>query len=216
MSTKSSTNQNKGIEDDELEEEFLKCDINDLPLPKEELKDFEFEINEVMKSGCNRQIAEYALMKYDIGPNLSEVKNIYQRNKDKVKQKVKVEFDTYINNYKNGNDVDEENDEKDEKKRYIEEAEEMLEENIERIKGKENYKYEDNNLIKEFLMSKFKSCVCGADDKGEEFLKSKNNYIEKRDALVESALRLVKKIVNDDNEYKKFYEGYFGKKLEEN
>ena len=120
MSTKSSTNQNKGIEDDELEEEFLKCDINDLPLPKEELKDFEFEINEVMKSGCNRQIAEYALMKYDIGPNLSEVKNIYQRNKDKVKQKVKVEFDTYINNYKNGNDVDVENDEKDEKKRSLE------------------------------------------------------------------------------------------------
>ena len=64
MTTKTSTNQNKLLDNDELEDEFLKCNLEDLPLPIKKLEDFEFEINEVMKSGCNRQIAEYSLLEY--------------------------------------------------------------------------------------------------------------------------------------------------------
>ena len=71
-------------EKDELEEEFLKCKIEDLPIPKKELENFQFEVREVMKSGCNLQIAEYALMKYDIQKNLSQIKEEYDHYKQNL------------------------------------------------------------------------------------------------------------------------------------
>ena len=223
MTTKTSTNQNKLLDNDELEEEFLKCNLEDLPLPIKELEDFEFEINEVMKSGCNRQIAEYSLLEYEsdlfppepkdehekskdsIKKTLSELKNEYKKSKKSIKENM-PNIDYYINTAKY---------EKDEKSTYEEEADEIFEENIKEIEGNENYKIEDTDAIKEFIMSDFKSRVEALESKDKEiFVKSRKNYRDKRDAIIEAALRLVKKIVNDEKEYKKFEEGY--KKLQEN
>ena len=67
-------NDNK-IEDDELENAFLDdCNIDDLPLPNPELTDYQIELREVMKSGCNLQIAEYALIKLKIKTEIEELK----------------------------------------------------------------------------------------------------------------------------------------------
>ena len=54
------------IEKDNIEAAFLECDENiiDKIVPKKELENFEIDIKEIMKSGCNRQIAEYSLMQY--------------------------------------------------------------------------------------------------------------------------------------------------------
>ena len=223
MTTKTSTNQNKLLDNDELEEEFLKCNLEDLPLPIKKLEDFEFEINEVMKSGCNRQIAEYSLLEYEsdlfppepkdehekskdsIKKTLSELKNEYKKSKKSIKENM-PNIDYYINTAKY---------EKDEKSTYEEEADEIFEENIKEIEGNENYKIEDTDAIKEFIMSDFKSRVEALESKDKEiFVKSRKNYRDKREAITEAALRLVKKIVNDEKEYKKFEEGY--KKLQEN
>ena len=229
MTTKTSTNQNKLLDNDELEEEFLKCNLEDLPLPIKKLEDFEFEINEVMKSGCNRQIAEYSLLEYEsdlfppepkdehekskdsIKKTLSELKNEYKESKDSIKKIINMPDIAYYINY-----LSPEKYEKDEKSTYEEEADEIFEENIKEIEGNENYKIEDTDAIKEFIMSDFKSCVeaLGESKEKEIFVKSRKNYRDKRDAIIEAALRLVKKIVNDEKEYKKFEEGY--KKLQEN
>ena len=228
MTTKTSTNQNKLLDNDELEDEFLKCNLEDLPLPIKKLEDFEFEINEVMKSGCNRQIAEYSLLEYesDLFPpepknehekskdsnkkTLSELKNQYKDSKDSIKKD--MQNDMSIANYING--LSTANYKKDEKSTYEEEADEIFEENIKEIEGNENYKIEDTDAIKEFIMSDFKSRVEALESKDKEiFVKSRKNYRDKRDAIIEAALRLVKKIVNDEKEYKKFEEGY--KKLQE-
>ena len=217
MTTKTSTNKNKLLDNDELEEEFLKCNLEDLPLPIKKLEDFEFEINEVMKSGCNRQIAEYSLLEYEsdlfppepkdehekskdsIKKTLSELKNEYKKSKKSIKENM-PNIDYYINTAKY---------EKDEKSTYEEEADEIFEENIKEIEGNENYKIEDTDAIKEFIMSDFKSRVEALESKDKEiFVKSRKNYRDKRDAIIEAALRLVKKIVNDEKEYKKFEEGY--------
>ena len=222
MTTKTSTNQNKLLDNDELEDEFLKCNLEDLPLPIKKLEDFEFEINEVMKSGCNRQIAEYSLLEYEsdlfqpepknehekskdsIKKTLSELKNEYKKSKKSIKENM-PNIDYYINTAKY---------EKDEKSTYEEEADEIFEENIKEIEGNSNYKIEDTDAIKEFIMSDFKSRVEALESKDKEiFVKSRKNYRDKRDAIIEAALRLVKKIVNDEKEYKKFEEGY--KKLQE-
>ena len=227
MTTKTSTNQNKLLDNDELEEEFLKCNLEDLPLPIKKLEDFEFEINEVMKSGCNRQIAEYSLLEYEsdlfppepkdehekskdsIKKTLSELKNEYKNSKDSIKKPMQKNIAHYINDLRTAEY------EKDEKSTYEEEADEIFEENIKEIEGNENYKIEDTDAIKEFIMSDFKSRVEALESKDKEiFVKSRKNYRDKRDAIIEAALRLVKKIVNDEKEYKKFEEGY--KKLQEN
>ena len=228
MTTKTSTNQNKLLDNDELEEEFLKCNLEDLPLPIKKLEVFEFEINEVMKSGCNRQIAEYSLLEYEsdlfppepkdehekskdsIKKTLSELKNEYKESKDSIKKIINMPDIAYYINY-----LSPEKYEKDEKSTYEEEADEIFEENIKEIEGNENYKIEDTDAIKEFIMSDFKSRVDALESKDKEiFVKSRKNYRDKRDAIIEAALRLVKKIVNDEKEYKKFEEGY--KKLQEN
>ena len=44
-----------------------------------------------------------------------------------------------------------------------------------------------------------------------KFKETRDLYIEKREAVIEAALRKIKKIVNDENEYKIFYKNYFGK-----
>ena len=54
------------------------------------------------------------------------------------------------------------------------------------------------------------------DEKEIDKIKALNKkYYDKRDAVIESALRKVKKIVNDDNEFKKFYKAYYDKDYQE-
>ena len=202
-------------EKDELEEEFLKCKIEDLPIPKKELENFQFEVREVMKSGCNLQIAEYALLEYNIVNYLSKIKDEYNQYKQKFKNLTNDDIVVYFNNLKeniiNKEEDDDEDENKDAKNKYEEEIDEIMDENIEKI---ESIKERTREQIKEDLMDIFKKRVDKSDDK-DNFLNAKENYMKKRDALIESALRLVKKIVNDEKEYEKFYKNYF-KKEDEN
>ena len=96
---------------------------------------------------------------------------------------------------------------------YENEIEEILEnETIEELIEKDNnlLDYIENNIL--FLLKK------NIDSKTEEerknFYSARKEYIEKKEAVIETALRRVKKIVNDDKEYNKFYEAYY--KPEEN
>ena len=75
----------ENIEDD-MENEFLTLSekIIDKLKPKKELSTFEIDINEIMKSGCNRQIAEYALMKYNIQEKLKEENQKYIASKKEI------------------------------------------------------------------------------------------------------------------------------------
>ena len=216
MSNKTTASYQKGdnkFEKDELEEEFLKCDINDLPIPKKELENFQFEVREVMKSGCNLQIAEHSLIQYGIKDYLTKDKDEYNSFKNKYKTLLQDDIKVYFNNLnENIINKDEDDDEnKDTKNKYEEEADEIMDENIEKI---ENVKERSREQIKQDLMNIFKKRVDKSDDK-DAFINAKENYMKKRDALIESALRLVKKIVNDEKEYKNFYKLYYGKELKD-
>ena len=212
MSKKTATSTNKvdnKYEIDELEEEFLKnCNVEDIPIPKEELKPFQFEVKEVMKSGCNLQIAEYSLLQYDIQSRLSESKNKYNEYKNKYKDQMKDEINRYFNDLKEGKIQQEDFDEK-EIKYYEDEAEEIFDENEDQIRELQK----DNIQIKLHFMKSFKEKVDKSDNSSnkDDFIKAKNIYMEKRDAILEAALRLVKKIVNDEKEYDKFYKEYYKK-----
>ena len=187
--------------------------MEDLPIPKKELEKFQFEVREVMKSGCNLQIAEYSLLQYDIVNYLTKYKDEYNQYKDKFMKLLKDEIKVYFNNLKENiinKAEDEDDDDKDTKNKYEEEADEIMDENLENI---ESIKERTTEQIKEDLMNKFKRKVDKSDDK-DNFEIAKENYVKKRDALIESALRLVKKIVNDEKEYDKFYENYYGKEDE--
>ena len=85
----------------------------------------------------------------------------------------------------------------------MEEKNNEFEINDDLLKEKENIKKYCMFLFKEFSEEK----------KDENFDEAKKKYKDIRDALLEAALRLVKKIVNDENEYNKFYEDYFKKKV---
>jgi len=218
MSNKTTISSKKGdnkYEEDELEKEFLECKPEDLPIPKKELEKFQFEVREVMKSGCNLQIAEYSLLQYDIVNYLTKYKDEYNQYKDKFMKLLKDEIKVYFNNLKENiktEDEDDDDDDKDTKNKYEEEADEIMDENLEKI---ESIKERTTEQIKEDLMNIFKKKVDKSDDK-DNFEIAKENYVKKRDALIESALRLVKKIVNDEKEYDKFYENYYKKKEDKN
>ena len=216
MSSKTTISSQKGenkLEKDELEEEFLNnCRLEDLPIPKKELEKFQFEVEEVLKSGCNLQIAEYSLLQYDIENNLGEYKDKYNDLKEKFMNNLSGEISVYYNNLTENNNINkneyqDDDEEKDKKKEFDEEAEEIFQKNIDKF---EKMKDRTKDQIKGGLMNLFKIRVEKSEDK-EIFLNAKREYIKKRDALIESALRLVKKIVNDENEYKKFHENYFKK-----
>jgi hypothetical protein len=215
MSNKTTISSKKGdnkYEEDELEEQFLKCELKDLPIPKKELEKFQFEVREVMKSGCNLQIAEYSLLQYDIVNYLTKYKDEYNQYKDKFMKLLKDEIKVYFNNLKENMIKAEYEDDDDTKNKYEEEADEIMDENLETI---ESIKERTTEQIKEDLMNIFKKKVDESGDK-DDFDNAKENYVKKRDALIESALRLVKKIVNDEKEYDKFYENYYKKKEDKN
>ena len=230
MSTKTSTNiHDNKREDDELEDEFLKCDIDSFfPSPNEKLENYQFEVREIMKSGCNLQIAEYSLLQcnifshldsdkknYDkkLGPILVEMEERIQIYKSKEKdnnQKKNDEKNKNDDQNQPENEEEEEEDQNKEYKYYEEEIDAIMEKHPEEL---EKYSQMELDKIKKDWMKIFYELVEESGNK-ESFKEAKKNYIEKRTSLIDSALRLVKKIVNDENEYEKFYKNYFGKEYE--
>ena len=206
-------------EKDFLEEEFLKCNIEDLPIPKEGLEEYEKEIQEVMKSGCNRQIAEYVLLEYK---NLEDEEEKEEKEKEKVRKKKKLhELRKDYEKYKNSliekvvenviaklkNEGKEIQDFKD-IEGYEDEIDEILEnEDLNAILKEKNI---DNieSYIKHFIYLEIENMN---QEEKKKFKETRDLYIEKREAVIEAALRKIKKIVNDENEYKIFYKNYFGK-----
>ena len=222
MSTKTSTNTHDNKrEDDELEDEFLKCDIGSFPSPNEKLENYQFELREIMKSGCNLQIAEYSLLQCNIFSHLDSDKKNYDKKLGPIlvlmENRIQIYFkdlsDEQNNQKKNDdqnqteNEEEEEEDQIKEYKYYEEEVDTIMEKHPEEL---QKYSQMELDKIKKDWMKIFYELVEESVNK-ESFKEAKKNYNEKRTSLIDSALRLVKKIVNDDNEYKIFYENYFGK-----
>ena len=210
-------NDNK-IEDDELENAFLDdCNIEDLPLPNPELTDYQIELREVMKSGCNLQIAEYALIKLKIKTELEGLKGNYNNEKKSIMDDVQDNFDSIFNEIKEGegkqnqNDISiNENKDKDKEndiEKYYEEVDEIM---ATKLLEKQEIQGIDINLLKKKLLEKFEEILKSSDNR-EKFIEARENYQKKREAIIEAALRIVKKIVNDENEYKKFEKEYLKK-----
>ena len=189
------------MEKDNIEAIFLECDENiiDKIVPKKELENFEIDIKEIMKSGCNRQIAEYSLMQYKNNTSKNEYSK-YEKAKeeliDEINTKLGNKIEETIINTENKDLVEKEID-------YEEIIDEILEKNEKNI-SENNDRYQvKNGLIK--LISESKDINLKA------FLISKDEYIKKRKPVIEAALRLVKKIVNNENgEYEKFYKEFYG------
>ena len=207
MSKKNSVSSNSSDKEiDFLEEEFLKCVPDDLPVPKEEIKIYNDEVLEVMKSGCNRQIAEHVMIKYK---NLED-----KEGKDKlvdlkakyVEKKIKF-FEKLKNILQNQND----NKSSEVLGKYEEEINEFWENNKE--KNMNEIRYVINNLLEkqDKEKDKDKDKDKNKDEEAKQFYEAKEKYYRKRDAVIEAALRKVKKIVNDKEEYKKFFKEYYGK-----
>ena len=208
---KSSTDE----EDDYLDKLFL--EIKDLPFPKKEISEYENLVLEIMKSGCNRQIAEYAIIKYkeiedsNEGKKLSELQGPYNNSKkaifDQIKNKENIKdiLSSKIKNYNQLKTI------KDELNDYDYEIEELLDfyrNELKEDKDINNKMKEIGKAIKDYL---FEILIEKKEsEETKKFLDERKVYMEKREAVIESALRKVRKIVNDKNEYKTFYREYFG------
>ena len=210
--SKSNNNSDSEKEMEYLEDEFLKCTIDDIPFPKEEIKEYESEVQEVMKSGCNRQIAEYVILQYKKFED-EEVKT--NENMKKLSQ-LREEYDEYKNAVIN-NAYQKFRDEiknKDNKEAILEGYEYEIEEIIEKINGNEILK--KNNVTLEnpenYANYYLNEAIKGLNENDKKrFDETRKVFINKREAVIESALRKIKEIVNDDKEYKKFYKEYYGK-----
>ena len=200
MTTQKNTDLNEE-EKNYLEEEFLKCEIGDFPSPKTELKDYEEYVTEVMKSGCNRQIAEYVILEYvkleekdTNNKKLLDLREEYLKATNKVLTFTKEAITNSINRGQTVEDISSE---------YEDEIE---------LVCKNLVKKEDDNINYEKYAKFFLEKYIGElnDEEKKEFEQKRKAYIDKRDAVIESALRKVRKIVNDEKEYKKFYKEYYG------
>ena len=230
MSTKTSTNKNDNKrEDDELEDEFLNCDIDSFPSPNEKLENYQFEVREIMKSGCNLQIAEYSLLQCNIFSHLDSDKKNYDKKLGPILVEMEKRIEIYKSKEKDNNqkkndeknkkddnqnqtenEEEEEEDQNKEYKYYEEEIDAIMEKHPEEL---EKYSQMELDKIKKDWMKIFYELVEASVNK-ESFKEAKKNYNEKRTSLIDSALRLVKKIVNDEKEYKQFYKNYYGKEYE--
>ena len=209
----------ENIEDD-MENEFLTLSekIIDKLKPKKELSTFEIDINEIMKSGCNRQIAEYALMKYNIQEKLKEENQKYIASKKEIINDIKNKLGTKLDNL-----LKDEN-RKDDVVEYEPLYEEIYDEIVEYLLNKNPKSIIDINFIKNGVVKLLSTENINFD----KFKNEKEIYVKKREPIIEAALRLVKKIVNnkkqkpdepeeleeskeleDSEEYKKFLEEYF-------
>ena len=203
-----STNENKK-EYDILEEQFMQnsCKVEDIPIPIKKVECFEFEIRKIMESGCNRQIAEYSLLKCEEN-NIKDLKNLkakYIEVRNKIRKSVDSDVEVYLENLKNDrpNDINEEVKFYPE---YEEEADEIIEEKFDIIENEPKLLTEKDS-IKKYIMSRYKYYSDGA-YKDEKFFDYKKAYTDKRDAILEAALRVVKKVVNDEIKYDTFYKEY--------
>ena len=201
MTTQNYTNSNEE-EKNYLEEDFLNCDIGEFPSPKKELTNYEDYVTEVMKSGCNRQIAEYVILEY-IKLEEKEPKNKKLLNLRDEYLKASNTILTYTkeaisNSTKDKNFGDEQ------PKYDFEDEIELVCKSIKNEDDEVNYE----RLAKNYL-GKYYNELSEKDKK--EFDEKRKAYIDKRDAVIESALRRVRKIVNNEDEYKKFYKSYYGK-----
>ena len=201
---------------DYLEEEFLKCDIKDLPFPKEEIKEYEREVIEVMKSGCNRQIAEYVILEYKRQEDEEAKSN---KNLEKL-SKLREEYDKYKNPIiKKVNEIlIEQKNNKEIKEAILEgyeyEIEEIMEnDKLKNIYLKENLEIYENNA--NFYLNKEIEELRSSDENKKKFDEARSKFINKRDAVIESALRKTKEIVNNENAFKIFYKDYYGKEYPE-
>ena len=215
---------------DYLEKEFLNCKIEDIPLPIDEIEEnLEEEVLEVMKSGCNLQIAEYVILKYkeiedDRKKKLLDFKKNYEKSKIEY-------FNDIIKNIKDKeneiniikDDIAKKYNIKDNKenKIYDQIVDGKLKDYVDEIKKYlKNYKdNEDNKIkIKDDLYEKtikyiiYKNLYIennkDNDEKMKKFFEERELYIQKREPVVEACLRKVKKIVNDEKEYNKYYKEY--------
>ena len=196
-------NQNQS-EKDELEDAFLSIDFELLEkkiTPNKELSNYELDVKEIMNIGCNRQLAEYALNKIEINSKLKEENKKYLEAKNKFINKIKGTINIKeILEKVNKNALDIDVPTLYEKIFFEEIIEEIMDKYL-----KENYEFFSeygfkSNLIKEIKENKKLKFDL------DEFIKSKKEYIEKRQPIIEAALRLARKILNDEKEYKNFYE----------
>ena len=198
-------NQNQS-EKDELEDAFLSIDFELLEkkiTPNKELSNYELDVKEIMNIGCNRQLAEYVLNKIEINSKLEEENKKYIDAKNKFINKIKGTINIKeILEKVNKNALDIDVPTLYEKIFFEEIIEEIMDKYL-----KENYEFFSqyefkNNLIKEIKENKKIKFDL------DEFIKSKKEYIEKRQPMIEVALRLARKILNDEKEYNNFYEYY--------
>ena len=210
-STKKITNSSNTSdnEKDFLEEEFLKLKIEDIPIPKAGLEDYELDIQEVMKSGCNRQIAEYVIegikkleeSQDNKSKKLIDLRKEYRNIIKKAIEDTINDLDDHITNKKTTYGDRELDD-------YDDEIDEIL--NSDKIQKAKNANDDLNlenieKIAKYYLDENLKKI-----DKGN-LEEKKKEYNEKREAVIEAALRKIKKIVNDEQEYDIFYKNYFKK-----
>ena len=94
---------------------------------------------------------------------------------------------------------------------YEDELDEILNsEEINELKKDDKIKKEVNLAdLARFYVNKYLTSL--SKDEEKKFQESRKKYYDKRDAVIEFALREVKKIVNDQKEYEKFYREYYGK-----
>ena len=198
-------NQNQS-EKDELEDAFLSIDFELLEkkiTPNKELSNYELDVKEIMNIGCNRQLAEYVLNKIEIHSKLKEENKKYIEAKNKFINKIKGTINIKeILEKVNKNALDIDVPTLYEKIFFEEIIEEIMDKYL-----KENYEFFSeygfkSNLIKEIKENKKLKFDL------DEFIKSKKEYIEKRQPIIEAGLRLARKILNDEKEYKNFYEYY--------
>ena len=87
------------------------------------------------------------------------------------------------------------------------------------IKNEKIQKMIENNIFTLEIAQKFAKYYLKANINEEkdqkQFLEKRKAFYDKREAVIEAALRKVKKIVNDKEAYKIFYKEYFGKVLDE-
>ena len=210
----STGNEEEQSEDEELEKDFLKIDMDELDKiykNKEILSNYELEIKEIMKIGCNRQIAEYSLLKNNIESILEKENSKYIKERNnllkEITKKLGYKIKALIKDLVNTENITCAIEDSFYEELPYEEIIDLIIEKYEKEIPVEVYKYVN---FKENLKKLIK-------DNDEyiglnKFIEIKKEYIKQREPLIEAALRLVKKIINDENEYNKFYNEFYKNK----
>ena len=223
-----STQKNSEVNDEMenlLEKKFL--DINfKLPFPNKDNKkiidEYSEEIQEIMKTGCSRQIAEYSMIEYNNGnidKKLYKLKKQYKDYKNEISiinntcralvlssDLKNKQFNYNIDNIDIINFVKSEDE--------IEEilSDENVNKKLEELyKSNEYIKSIENKVDKQKIAFYFlnKQIEELKEEEKKNFIEKQEQYFNEREAVIESALRRVKNIVNDDNEFKKFHDKYY-------